>query len=128
MDGPDPFSELSEETAPTYPLTKDELRYLAVHWATMQVKNDAWCVVFDTGGSLELAIARYTTGRLKHIAAILGDHEMAAVFREADEQVRQTIGDEFWADYQERRVLGMERLEADRERDSKSAKEKTPPE
>ena len=127
-DGPDPFSYLSEETAPTYPLTTDELRYLAVHWATMQVKNDAWCVVFDTGGSLERAIARYTTGRLKHMAAILGDHEMAAVFREADERVRRTIGDEFWALYQERGALGMERLEADRRRESNSGKEKTPPE
>src|SRR5262245_6829079 len=44
MNGPDPFSALSEETAPTYSLTKDELRYLAVHWATLQVNNDARCV------------------------------------------------------------------------------------
>jgi hypothetical protein len=119
---------LSEETAPTYPLTKDELRYLAVYWATMQVEYDMWCVGTNTRRSTERAIAHYTAGRLNRIAAILGDREMTAVFREADEQVRRGFGDESWALYQECRVLGKERLVVDWEQESTSAKGKTPPE
>ena len=95
----DPLSKLSQEAAQGYPLTKEELRLIAVHWAA--VHRDTWvfCTLVSQTGSTDLRIGAYTADRLRLITGILGESEMALVYQEADELVREKIGDEWWTAY-----------------------------
>ena len=104
----DPLSRLSQEAAQGYPLTKEELRHLAVHWAA--VHRDTWvfCTLASQTGSTDLWIGAYTADRLSLIEGLLGESEMALVYQEADELVRKKIGDEWWAVYLQGRPRGEE--------------------
>lgn len=99
MDWLNPLSKLSHEPAPGYPLTMEELRLIAVHWAAVHRDTSVFCALASQLGSTDLRIEAYTADRLGLIAGILGEFEMALVYQEADDLVRKKIGDEWWTAY-----------------------------
>jgi hypothetical protein len=126
MNRMDPFSKRSAELVENYPLTKEELRLLAVHWMEAHIDNKAWCVLHSTSGGAELQVSGYTAERVNLIAGILGDDEMDSVFREADEWLRNKLGDAFFTAYKEGWPLGMAMLEAEWARKQEEKERETP--
>jgi hypothetical protein len=99
MDWLDPLSKLSHELTQGYPLTREELRHLAVQWAAVRRDMSVFCALASQMGTTDLWIEAYTADRLGLIAGILGESEMALVYQRADELVREKIGDEWWTAY-----------------------------
>jgi hypothetical protein len=92
-----PFNPDSGERVFDYPLSREEVRLLALHWAEEHVDTVAFSVLIGSWGTTDLRITRYTADRWNAAAAILGQTEMEAVGREADARVQERIGDEAWA-------------------------------
>jgi hypothetical protein len=111
--GRNPLSPESGEFIAGYPLTKEELRLLAIHWATLHIDNAAWCVLAATVGTTELGVADYTGTRLDLIAGILGDEAIEAAYFAAEERIRERLGDELWTAFRERKPVLRERMDAD---------------
>ena len=105
------LARYSEEPVTTYPLTKDELRALAEHWAYTHLDCSVFCCLYGTVGSTDLRMWEYTEDRLKRIADILGEEEIEKVIAEVDEKMRQRLGDEVWTAFREgRAILGDDAL------------------
>jgi hypothetical protein len=84
-----------------YPLSEDELFVLGVHWAELQLDNSAWCVLSATSGGTERRVSEYTAERLAIIAGVLDGKKVDAIYSEAEERVRQKLGEEFWTAFKE---------------------------
>jgi len=104
-----PHARYSEEPVTTYPLTKDELRALAAHWAYEHLDCNVICRRYGTVGPRELRIWDYAENRLNKIAAILGQQEIEEVLAEVDMKMHRLIGDELWTAFCEGRpILGKD--------------------
>ncbi len=104
-----PHARYSEEPVTTYPLTKDELRVLAAHWAYEHLDCNVISRRYGAVGSRELQIWDYTESRLNKIAAILGPHEIEEVLADVDMKMHQFIGDRLWTAFCDgRAILGKD--------------------
>jgi len=93
----DPLSPRSAEPARGYPLTKEELRVLAVHWAAVYFETRVACCVLGQTGSTDLRILENSTLRTALIAENIGEQAMETARREAIKLVREKVGEEAWS-------------------------------
>src|SRR5262249_41239227 len=117
----------AEELVADYPLTKEELRLIAVFWAAVHEDTWAFCRLCNQTGSTDGWIGGYTATRLRRIREIIGEDEWESAYQEGEELVRQKIGDEFWTAYREGRSLIWDRIEAEHD-EQELTKRETPPE
>jgi hypothetical protein len=94
-----PLNPDSAVRVTTYPLSREEVRILALHWAEEYVGTAVFCRLTRSCGTTDLWIYDYTADRWRAATAILGDAEMRKVGEEADARVREKIGEEAWAGY-----------------------------
>ena len=94
-----PLSEESAVLVPGYPLTREELRILATHWATVYIEASAEATLMNSVGSTDLRLFEYVCVRHRLMEPILGDEAMTEAVREAEGRVRGRIGDDLWAAY-----------------------------
>lgn len=94
-----PLAKCSEEPVTDYPLTKDELRALAMFWSEQYLDTSVWCCFSAQVGSTELGIWHYANDRLTRIEAILGEAEIKKVDAEVEEIMRKRLGEEGWATF-----------------------------
>jgi hypothetical protein len=83
--------ELSAEFYPSYPLTKEEVRILALHWWGRYLDNESWCVVSGSSGTTERLVSEYSTLRLRAALAVLGQEAIDAIGQEAEARVRSDL-------------------------------------
>jgi hypothetical protein len=100
-----PNARYSEEPVTTYPLTKDELRFLAAHWAYEHLECNVICRRYGAVGPRNLRIWEYTENRLNKIAGILGPNEIEEVLAEVDVKMHQHIGDKMWTAFCDGRAI-----------------------
>lgn len=96
------LNPLSQEYAvlvADYPLTREELRVLAAHWATVHIDASAYATLMNSVGSTDLRLFEYVAARHRLMEPILGDAAMTEAVREAEGRVRDRIGDDLWAAY-----------------------------
>jgi hypothetical protein len=99
-----PLAKYSEEPVTTSPLTKDELRVLAMHWTEKYVESSVVC--FPNGTiATDFDLWEYAVDRLNKLTAILGDVEIQKVRDEAEEVMRKRIGEEAWGKYLQTRAV-----------------------
>ena len=121
-----PLAQYSEDPVTDYPLTKDELRVLAVHWSEKYLDTSVFCCFAGQVGSTDLRVWDYIADRHKKIAAILGQEEIEKVHAEVNEAMRQRLGEEDWTAFREGRPIFQEQIEAEyarKEADAKKTKE-----
>ncbi len=94
-----PLSEESTVLVTGYPLTREELRILAAHWATVYINASADATLMNSVGSTDLRLFEYVAARHRLMEPILGDAAMREAVREAEARVRDRIGDELYAAY-----------------------------
>ena len=105
---PYPLARYSEEPVTDYPLTKDELRVLALFWEEEALEARVFCCVFGTVGTTDLRLWACAKDRIDRITAILGNAEMRKVQAEAEERVRERRGEEIWTAFLEGRPICRE--------------------
>ena len=117
-----PLARYSEEPVTGYPLTKDELRILALHWSDKYLDTSVFCCLYGQTGTTDLRMWDYTYDRLEKIAAILGKDEIDKVHDEVVAAARQRMGEELWNAYREGRPVFLEQIEAEDAQKQASAK------
>ncbi len=95
-----PLSKESAVLVTGYPLTREELRILAAHWATVYIDASAAATLLNSIGSTDLRLFEYVAARYRLMKPILGDEAMTEAVREAEARVRDRIGDELYAAFQ----------------------------
>lgn len=94
-----PLSRESAVFVTGYPLTREELRILAAHWATVYIEASADATLMNSVGSTDLRLFEYVAARHRLMEPILGDAAMRKAVREAEARVRGRIGDDLYAAY-----------------------------
>jgi hypothetical protein len=92
--GVNPLCKESREPVTDYPLSKEEVRILALHWAEFRFNNSTWCTLSGTVGSTELGIMDYTKRRWLAATSVLGEEAMDAVYDEAWSHIQKNPGKE----------------------------------
>ena len=117
-----PLAQYSEEPVIDYPLTKDELRALALFWSDKYLETSVFCCHSGQVGSTDLRMWDYANDRLTRIAAILGEDEVKKVDAEVVEIMRDRMGEELWTAFQEGR--SVEWVPVDKEEEIRRAERK----
>src|SRR5262245_53476550 len=107
-----PLAKYSEEPVTDYPLTKDELRALAMFWSEEYLDTCIWCCFSAQIGSTEIGIKYYANDRLTRIEAILGEEEIKTVDAEVEEIMRERLGEKGWKDFLEGKPAKWVRVSA----------------
>ena len=94
-----PLSTESAVLVTGYPLTREELRVLAAHWATVYIDALADATLMNSIGSTDLRLFEYVCSRHRVMEPILGDEAMTEAVREAEARVRGGVGDDLYAAY-----------------------------
>lgn len=94
-----PLSTESAVLVTGYPLTREELRILAAHWATVYIEASAEATLMNSVGSTDLRLFEYVVARHRLMEPILDDEAMTEAVREAEGRVRGRIGDKLYAAY-----------------------------
>lgn len=90
--GTNPFCPDSATPVTDYPLTKEEVRLLALHWANLDFENLPFNPLCEPSKSAGVRLARYTRGRLEAATNVLGREEIATVRAEAPKPISNKLG------------------------------------
>jgi len=108
-----PLSQESAVPVTGYPLTREELRVLAAHWATVSIEASAVATLMNSVGSTDLRLFEYAGARHRLMEPILGAETMGEAAREAEGRVRDRIGDDLWTAYRKGESPLWDRAEAE---------------
>jgi hypothetical protein len=98
-----PLAQYTEEPVTDYPLTKDELRGLALFWAKKFLSTSMFCCHAGQVGVTDLRMRDYVNDRLGRIAAIIGEVEVKKAHAEVEQNMRDRPGEELWTEFLEGR-------------------------
>lgn len=92
--GTNPLCPESATPVTDYPLSKEEVRLLALHWAKLNYANSTFAALRKPVRGEEDRLTRYAQGRLQAAAEVLGQDELAAVLTEAQQPIVEKLGAE----------------------------------
>src|SRR3989442_683651 len=79
-----------------YPLTRFELQVLARHWAREELDISIFGFLYATTGSTEIRLKPHAQDRLRRIAELVGEEEVAKEEKQVQDAMRERIGDDYW--------------------------------